>query len=261
MVGLRKKVKVCWTSAGVSSFIAGLLAGDVDEWIYIDIADQHKDSYRFLRDCERFTGKKITILRAVQYKNIEDCFRAFGGFRNARNGFAPCTNWLKAQVRKQWELQNADKELTYVWGFDRKETRRAEQLVAANPQAKHEFPLIERNLSKKNAHAMLIGMGIRRPKMYELGYPNNNCIGCCKGGMAYWNKIRKDFPEVFEERARLERELGFSMLKDQNGPVFLDELSPERGISNTEIIPEYSIRCMAAEEEIREFQVRSGGLH
>ena len=39
----KKKLKVCWISAGISSFMAGYLAGDVDEWIYIDIADQHPD--------------------------------------------------------------------------------------------------------------------------------------------------------------------------------------------------------------------------
>ena len=246
-----KKKKICWASAGVSSFIAGLLAGDVDEWIYIDIADQHEDSYRFLEDCERFTGKKTTMLRAVQYRSVEDCFRAFGGFRNARNGFHPCTNWLKTQVRLQWEeRQSADIDLTYVWGFDRKESHRAERMIAANPEAKHEFPLIEWNLSKQNAHAILLDLGIRRPLMYDLGYPNNNCIGCCRGGISTWNLIRNDFPEIFERRARLERELGFSMLKDRNGPVFLDELSLERGASSIEIIPEYSIRCMAAEEEI-----------
>ena len=32
--------------------------------------------------------------------------------------------------------------------------------------------------------------------MYDLGYPNNNCIGCIKGGMGYWNRIRKDFPDI-----------------------------------------------------------------
>jgi hypothetical protein len=36
-------VKVVWISAGVSSFIAGYLAKDVDEWIYIDVEDQHPD--------------------------------------------------------------------------------------------------------------------------------------------------------------------------------------------------------------------------
>ena len=36
MVGVKEK-KVCWLSAGVSSFVAGYLAKNVDEYIYIDI--------------------------------------------------------------------------------------------------------------------------------------------------------------------------------------------------------------------------------
>lgn len=38
--------------------MAGYLAGDVDEWIYIDIADQHEDSIRFIKDCEKQSEKK-----------------------------------------------------------------------------------------------------------------------------------------------------------------------------------------------------------
>ena len=45
--------------------MAGYLAGDVDEWIYIDIADQHPDSMRFIKDCEKAIGKKITVLRSI----------------------------------------------------------------------------------------------------------------------------------------------------------------------------------------------------
>ena len=43
--------------------MAGIIAGDVDEWIYIDIADQHPDSMRFIKDCEKVIGKEIRILR------------------------------------------------------------------------------------------------------------------------------------------------------------------------------------------------------
>ena len=46
-------MKVCWLSAGVSSFVAGYLAENVDHYIYIDIKDQHPDSMRFIKDCER----------------------------------------------------------------------------------------------------------------------------------------------------------------------------------------------------------------
>ncbi len=224
--------------------MSGYLAGDVDEWIYIDIADQHEDSLRFIHDCEKVIGKEITILRSSKYRNVEECVQAFGWFRNVHNHFYPCTNRLKKEVRKIWEAEHRDCELTYVWGFDAKEKNRAERTIEANPQAEHEFPLIDKNLSKEDVHAMLDDLGIRRPKMYVMGYPNNNCIGCIRGGMGYWNKIRKDFPEVFESRSRLERRLGHSILKE----CYLDELDPNRGNMNMEIFPECSIMCYLAGE-------------
>ncbi|MDY4111570.1 MAG: phosphoadenosine phosphosulfate reductase, partial [Roseburia sp.] len=107
--------------------MAGYLAGNVDEWIYIDVADQHPDSMRFIKDCEKAIGKKITVLRSTEYRNVEDCVRAFGGYKNPANGFTPCTNWLKKRIRKEWEYRHTNYEITYVWGFDLKETERAER--------------------------------------------------------------------------------------------------------------------------------------
>ena len=229
--------------------MAGYLAGDVDEWIYIDIDDQHPDSMRFIRDCEATIGKEIQILRSKEYRCVEDCVRVYGSFRNARNGFSPCTNWLKKRVRKEWEQENSGYDLTYVWGFDIQEKNRAEKTVEANPQAEHEFPLIDKNLPREEVHGLFDRtFSFPRPVMYDMGYPNNNCIGCVKGGMGYWNRIRKDFPEVFESRAKLERTVGHSMLKDKNGPVYLDELDPDRGNMNTEIFPECGIMCYLAQK-------------
>lgn len=248
VVFMKKNLKVCWVSAGVSSFMAGYLAGNVDKWIYIDVADQHPDSIRFIKDCEKALGIDIEILRSTEYGCVEDCIRVFGGFRDAHSGFAPCTNWLKKRIRKSWEAAHPNYDLTYVWGYDLNEIPRAENMIEANPQAKHEFPLIEKNLYKEDVHGLFERtFDFKRPLMYELGYPNNNCVGCIKGGMGYWNKIRKDFPEVFESRARLERLVGYSILKDKNGPVFLDELDPERGNMDTEIFPECGLMCYFAQ--------------
>lgn len=224
--------------------MAGYLAKDVDEWIYIDIDDQHEDSLRFIKDCEKVIGKEIQILKSREYRTVEDCVRVFGDFK-VSNGFAPCTNWLKKRVRKEWELEHQDYELTYVWGFDENEVKRAERTIEANPQANHEFPLIDRHLSKAEVHHMMQDLGIKRPLMYDLGYPNNNCIGCTKGGMGYWNKIRVDFPEVFESRKRLEKEVGYTILKECS----LEELDPNRGNMNTEIFPECGIMCYLANTE------------
>lgn len=238
-------VRVCWISAGISSFMSGVLAGNIDKWIYIDISDQHPDSLRFIADCEQAIGQRIEILKSNEYSSVEECIKTFGGFRNPRNGFAPCTNWLKKRVRKEWEEQHRDCELTYVWGFDLNEKHRAERTIESNPQAKHEFPLIDKGLTKQEVHGMFEKMfDFPRPKMYDMGYPNNNCVGCIKGGMGYWNNIRKDFPEVFENRARLEREVGYAILKDNHSkPIFLDELEPTRGNMDTEIFPDCGVMC------------------
>ena len=72
-------------------------------------------------------------------------------------------------------------------------------------------------------------MGFTLPEMYRLGYANNNCIGCVKGGMGYFNAIRVDFPEAFNKLAKLERDIGHAINKDKEGPVYLDELHPDRG--------------------------------
>lgn len=238
MADVKRELKVCWISAGVSSFVAGYLERDtIDEFIYIDIKDQHPDSMRFIKDCEVELGKEVEILQS-EYGDVDTACR-MGGFINRPGIGAYCTKYLKKRVRKQWEYEHSDCNITYVWGFDSKEIKRAERTIETYPEFKHEFPLIEKRLSKEDCHWMLAKMGIKRPVMYDMGYPNNNCIGCVKGGMGYWNKIRVDFPEVFMKRTRLERELGCSCI---NG-IYLDELNPERGRGNMEVIPECSIMC------------------
>ena len=84
--------------------------------------------------------------------------------------------------------------------------------------------------------------------MYDLGYYNNNCRGCVKGGMGYWNKIRVDFPEVFANRAKMERDIGASCIKG----VYLDELDPSRGRMSEEVMQDCSIFCQLAIDEAGE---------
>lgn len=231
--------KVCWISAGVSSFIAGYLAKDVDEFIYIDIENQHNDSMRFIKDCENALNKPIQILKST-YGSVENVIKQFR-FINGVYG-AKCTEILKKRVRKEWEFKHREYDITYVWGFDFQEKNRAERLLETMPNFNHEFPLIDKMLSKSDAHGILDNLGIKRPKMYDMGYSNNNCIGCVKGGMGYWNKIRVDFPEVFDRMAKLEREVGHSCI---NG-IYLDELDPNRGKMENEIMPDCSIMCWLA---------------
>lgn len=229
-------MKICWFSTGISSFVACYLAKDVDEIIYTHVANQHPDSLRFLHDCEEILGKKITILQSDRYASVDDVIEKTRCI-NTPYG-APCTQKLKKDVRKQWEREHPDHH-TYVWGFDCNEVSRAKRTEQSLTDYDHEFPLIDNGITKEQAHGIAWKLGLKRPVMYELGYPNNNCIGCVKGGMGYWNRIRQDFPEVFERRAKQEREINHSCIKG----VFLDELEPDRGNINDEVMEECDIIC------------------
>lgn len=247
----KPKLKVCWISAGVSSFVSGWLERKtVDKYIYIDVADQHPDSLRFIRDCEKALGREVEILRSDQYASVEDAIRAAGMIRNAGNNFYPCTSWLKKRVRAMWEYEHRGYEISYVWGFDADETVRADRILEAMTHVSHEFPLIEKQLIKLDAHGICFELDVKRPAMYDLGYSNNNCIGCVRGGMGYWNKIRKDFPEVFASRAKMERDIGNTILRNRatGEPLYLDELNPNAGRMEDEIMEECGIFCMLAME-------------
>jgi 3'-phosphoadenosine 5'-phosphosulfate sulfotransferase (PAPS reductase)/FAD synthetase len=228
---------VSWFSAGVSSAVATKLAlAHIDEIIYIHIEDHHPDTLRFVADCERWFGKPIQTVQSP-YLSVGNALKASGGFVNGPYG-APCTKFLKRRVRKEWELKQ-DSKLRYVWGFDINESGRAANIEASMPDQKHIFPLIDHMMTKEEAHKILTASGIKRPAMYDLGYHNNNCVGCVKGGMGYWNKIRVDFPDVFAARAKLERTIGGSCI---NG-VYLDELDPERGRHEGPIVDDCGIFC------------------
>ena len=230
---------ISWFSAGVSSAVATKLAiADVDQILYIDIEDHHPDSLRFVKDCEKWFGIPVQIVRSP-YKCVENALLGAGGrgYVNGPGG-APCTRFLKRRVRKEWELTQRNK-LTYVWGMDETEGNRATRLIQVIPEQNHIFPLIENKVSKDRAHKILKASGIKRPVMYDLGYQNNNCIGCVKGGMGYWNKIRVDFPDVFNSRAKLERRIGGTCIKG----IYLDELVADRGRKQAPVCEDCGIFC------------------
>lgn len=91
---------------------------------------------------------------------------------------------------------------------------------------------MDQGITKDQCYFEIHKAGIVLPEMYLLGYDNNNCIGCPKGGMGYRNKIKRDFPERFNRVAMLSRQIGAKLLKRTVDGVetrhFLDELQDEQ---------------------------------
>lgn len=241
---------MCWWSAGAASATATAVAlrtMSADEKVVAYCASvestEHPDNARFLLECSNWYGQPIQKLYSRDYRDTWDVYERTGwliGVAGAR-----CTTELKKKVRRDYE-QDGDIQ---VFGFTAEERDRAERFQANNPEIAAIFPLIETGMGHADCEALLKANGIALPAMYQMGYRNNNCIGCVKGGAGYWNKIRVDFPDVFERMARLERSMNVAILKrsekGQRVRVFLDELAPDAGRYHAEDAVECGVACEA----------------
>lgn len=241
---------VCWFSCGAASAVATKIAISENAGrfplviAYTEIAEEHPDNKRFIADCERWFGQPITVLRNEQYGgSIYEVFRR-NRFLVGPSG-AACTRILKRGVREAFE-QDGDHQ---VFGFTSEEVERSADFFERNSHITGSAPLIERGLMKSDCLAMLEDAGIEIPAMYRMGYRNNNCIGCVKGGAGYWNKIRKDFPQVFARMSMVERSLGRTIIRRNGEQVYLDELPVDMGAHQDEPDIECSIFCQMAKQE------------
>lgn len=223
---------ISWFSCGAASAVATVLAkikyGDQLEVVYCRVREEHPDNMKFIDLFTRETNIPVIVTMNEEYNgSIYEVFER-RRFLKGPHG-AQCTGLLKKQVRKAYK-PTEQYDWVHIFGYTVDEKARAKRFVEGNPEVMPEFPLIDHGLTKQDCFGILQrSLKLELPAMYKMGYPNNNCIGCVKGGMGYWNKIRVDFPEVFWRMARLERELDHALCKDKNGPVFLDELDPDRG--------------------------------
>lgn len=234
---------LAWFSCGVTSAVACKLAldeygDDVDIW-YIETGAAHPDNQRFIKDCEAWYGKKILTAQNQKFKSpleiaAVDIFNTPWG--------APCTKFLKKEVRQKIEKDYI--QPIHVFGFEytKKEINRAFRWKQQNSTRVY-YPLIEKGWNKKRCLQELLLNKIEIPTMYRLGYNNNNCIGCFKGGKGYWNKIRIDFPEVFKETSELELKTKHTCLKEYGKQLYLADLPCDAGKHQHIDIPDCGIFC------------------
>ena len=190
-----------------------------------DTGSEHPDNERFMRDCEKWFGKKVNVLKSELYSDIWEVFDA-KKMLATRRGYAPCTSEMKRVVGDSvWNFGDIE-----IFGYTVEEKRRVERWQEHNNERIIECPLVERGYTKEDCFGLLERVGIELPEMYKLGFRNNNCIGCVKAqdNIDYWKRIRKHFPDKFEWMAKKERELGFNLnrktISGERLPVYLDEI-------------------------------------
>jgi hypothetical protein len=224
-----------WWSGGIASAITCYLC---IKWfgvenvriIFIDTRNEDDDTYRFLNDCQNWYGKEIEHIASLKFKTIQEVWYKYRSLNTATG--AICSTHLKRIVREQFQKENPFS--TQAFGFDTTEINRAVAMKLNNPDTNPIFPLIIELLNKKQlaGHLPTGLFKIEIPRVYKLGYLNNNCFktGCVQGGIGYWQKIGREDPSKFDKMALVEHELSdlkgepVTMLKDQSkggGLVFL----------------------------------------
>jgi hypothetical protein len=186
------------------------------------VAEEDEDNRRFLRDVQDWLGVEIETVVNPLYPDYsaEVVWAARKGMSFPHG--APCTIELKKQARQAWERDNrAD---WHVLGFTSEEKNRHDRFVLT--ERENVLPvLIEAGLTKSGCYRVLTEAGVAPPRIYALGYPNANCIGCVKAtSPTYWNHVRRVHPEVFDRRAVQSRELGVRLARHKGKRVFLDDL-------------------------------------
>ena len=242
---------ICWFSCGAASAFASYLTlkkynySPNIELVYCRVKEEHEDNLKFLQEFSKKINKEIKIIQNEKYDgSIYNVFNSVKFIKGPTG--APCTKFLKKEVRQKYQ-KHGDLQ---IFGYTIEETNRADRFIDSNNEVACSFPLIDNKITKQQCKDFITDLNITLPRMYRLGYSNNNCVGCVKGGMGYWNAIRIDFPEVFDRMAKQERKIGHSINKDQTGPIFLDELDPNRGNFKRDMPSDCGFTCEWQQQEL-----------
>ncbi|MFK0047981.1 hypothetical protein ACIQU4_28610 [Streptomyces sp. NPDC090741] len=215
-------------SGGIGSALTAVRVAErhPGEQITLLIADtrvEDPDLWRFSEDVAGLLGVELTVVRDGRTP-----WEVFADQRFLGNDrLAPCTFHLKQKPCREWMEKHAPPgdTIAYVGIEPNDRDRRRRQAIARNWQPwRTEFPLADGPDATKDALLDEVrALGIRPPRLYELGFSHNNCGGACvRAGIRQWRHLLATLPERYAEaelqEERLRAQLGdVAILRDRRG--------------------------------------------
>ncbi len=174
--------------------------------LFTDTLIEDEDLYRFIDE----TVKELDceFIRIADGRTPWQVFKDVRWLGNSK--LAQCSHLLKQETAGKWIKENfsPDECILYL-GIDWSEYHRTESPKRNWLPYKVEFPMTEQPfLSKSDMLRELNNIGIKTPKLYELGFSHNNCSGMCvRGGQGHFVHLLKTFPERYEWLENYEKEM------------------------------------------------------
>ena len=189
-------------SGGLGSGVSALVAHDKGldfNLIFADTLIEDEDLYRFNDDIARATGK--TIIHLKEGRTPWEVFVDSRWIGNTRT--AHCSTELKTKPVMAWLAENADAMDPLVLGMDWSEMDRIERAQKNRAPRPVVSLLNQFSIERPEYDLILNRYGIRKPRLYGMGFSHNNCGGfCCKAGLVQFERLYRLMPKRFAFHAK-----------------------------------------------------------
>lgn len=181
--------------------------GSTDDIVlmFADTLIEDEDLYRFLHEAAEDIGGELLILTEGR-----DPWRVFFDRRFLGNSrIDPCSMVLKRQFLRDYldKNYNPEEDIIYI-GIDYEEVERYEKAKKYWAPWTVKAPLCDPPYVPKPEwqRRLVEDHGIALPRLYEMGFPHNNCGGfCIKAGQAHFANLLRQMPERYCEHERKEQ--------------------------------------------------------
>jgi hypothetical protein len=174
---------------------------------------EDEDTYRFIKDAAENIGAELVIV-----KDGRDIWQVFKDDRFLGNSrLANCSKFLKQRPSRKWLEENCPPEDTVVYvGIDWTETKRLPAIEKAYLPYLAKAPLCDPPfLDKQDMIAWAESEGLKPPRLYEKGFPHNNCGGgCVRAGQGQFKLLLEQDPARYAVWEQKEQELRDYLGKD-----------------------------------------------
>lgn len=180
--------------------------------LFADTLIEDEDLYAFNEWTAKTLGVPIT--RVCHGQTPWELFRDRGCVGNSLHPI--CSVYLKRKPLDLWRKQNCIEMDTVLYlGFEATEFNRVESIRRELPDWKIEAPMCEPPLwDKCKIIDECSKLGFPKQKLYELGFPHNNCGGrCVRAGITHFVHLFKVLPERFLEWEKEEQDTMVDFVK------------------------------------------------
>jgi len=182
--------------------------------LFTDTLIEDADLYRFLDESAVNVGGEL--IKIADGRTPWEVMKDVRLLANSR--LDPCSRILKREMATNWVKENyPDPQSVVLYiGMNWDEEHRYKRSQNFWKPYFVESPLLEPPyIMKDDMIAWCNKEGVKHPRLYDMGFPHNNCGGgCVKAGAAHFKHLLKELPEVYAEWEAEEEKMRKFLEKD-----------------------------------------------